>query len=290
MGSLISTLMSKETGGAPSATSSHSVSSDSIPTSKSTGVPEGWQPKTERAGEYTIFDEGAVIEDLRLTNGVLYVRAPNVTLRRVELVSSRIVNDYGRDCFNGLRIEDSTILRGGTDIEMPAISSGGYTATRVKIDGPSEGFRIGEQDSGCGPVLIEDTWMKLAPPDKCDGAEYWHGDGVQAYRGPELTIRDSYINLAQTADCPGNAAFFYPDQENARATVENVVMSGGAFVFRLSMPGSVSGLKILMNSWTYGAVDVANCDEVKWGAGNELVAERDDGTLVPVEPLKCVKG
>ncbi|MDQ7992689.1 MAG: hypothetical protein AAGC63_05785 [Propionicimonas sp.] len=261
---------------------------DPFPTADTTGVPDGWHPAEELTGDLTVWDDGAVLEDLRLTGGTLYVRAANVTLRRVELVDARVVNDYGRDCFNGLRIEDSSFVRADTDLGMPVIQAGGYTLARVKMDGPSEGARVGELALGCGPVLIEDSWLRIAPPERCVADEVdWHGDGVQGYEGPELTVRNTAISLEQVDGCPGTAAFFYPDQGNSRAVVDRVLLSGGGYVFRLGTPGTVDGLKIVDDSWEYAPVDVLDCRRVEWGADNEIVARAQDGSLRAVEPLEC---
>lgn len=262
-----------------------------FPTGETTGVPAGWTPSVRLTGEHTIWDDGAVVQDLRLTDGVLYIRASNVTLRRVELVGARVVNDYGRDCFNGLRIEDSSFVRGEVDLGLPVIQSGGYTLSRVKIDGHSEGVRAGERELGCEPVVIEDSWMHLDPPDGCsEGGVDWHGDGVQGYLGPEVVIRNTSITLAQTPQCQGTAAFFYPDQGNERVVVDGLLLAGGGFVFRLGTPGSVSGLKVVDGSWEFGPVDVLDCGAVEWGAGNEVVTVDADGGTVPVGPLDCASG
>lgn len=260
-----------------------------FPTAGTTGVPNGWVPAKELTGEQTVWDDGAVIEDLRLTNGVLLVRAANVTIRRVEFVGSRVVNDYGRDCFNGLQIEDSSFLRGREDEGQPVVHGGGYTLSRVKIDGPSEGVRITEERLGCDPVLIEDSWIRVEPPENCAAeAIDWHGDGLQGYRGNEVTVRNSAIELVEVAGCSGTAAFFYPDQGNQRATVEHVLLAGGGYVFSLGTPGTVSGLKIMDGSWTYRPVDVLDCSQVEWGTGNEVVALGPDGVLRGVSPLECM--
>lgn len=258
-----------------------------FPTRSTTGVPSGWTPTRQVTGDYVVTQAGQVVEDLRVTNGTLYVRAANVTLRRVEIVSGRIINEYAGRCYNGLNIVDSSILRGSRDHGMPVVESGGYTATRVKIDGPSEGFRIAGGDVGCDPVTIQDSWVKIDTPDGCNSVDYWHGDGVQGYMGVEVTVRNTYINLAETRSCPGTAAFFYPNQFNKRANIENVLLEGGGYVFRLGTPGSVSGLKVVDDSWLYGPVDVADCRSVEWGTGNEIVSVGADGSLRSVARLQC---
>lgn len=272
-----------------SPTPTNSPSLGSFPTRANTGVPAGWTPKTVRTGDYVITQAGAVVEDLRLTNGVLYVRAANVTLRRVELASARIINEYAGRCYSGLRIEDTSILRGSTDLGMPVVESGGYTAVRVKIDGPSEGFRVAGNDVGCGPVTIQDSFVQVDPPDNCvAGRVDWHGDGLQGYMGVEVTVRNSTIILSEVTGCPGTAAFFYPDQGNTRVNIDGLLLAGGGYVFRLGTPGTVSGLKVIDDSWIWGAVDVQDCRQVSWGSGNELVTLNANGTLRSVGSLPCV--
>ncbi|MDQ7992690.1 MAG: hypothetical protein AAGC63_05790, partial [Propionicimonas sp.] len=181
-----------------------------------------------------------------------------------------------------------SILRGSNDDGMPVVEAGGYTAVRVKIDGPTEGFRVGEKSMGCGPVVIQDSWLKIDQPDRCVADKVdWHGDGVQGYQGAELTVKNTYINLAQTSGCLGTAAFFYPDQGNTRATIQDVLLEGGGYVFRLGTPGSVSGLKIVDDSWEWGPVDVSNCGVVTWGSGNAIVTVNADGSLKTVRSLAC---
>lgn len=261
-----------------------------FPTASTTGVPAGWIPTKVVNGDYTLGDDGTVVEDLRVVGGILYVRGNDITLRRVELVGARIVNEYAGTCYSGLRIEDSSIVKGAVDLGMPAIESGGYSATRVKIDGVSEGFRVGGADVGCGPVSIVDSWVRVTPPDDCTDNSSWHGDGLQGYLGVELTIKHSAITLVERPDCTGTSAFFYPDQGNTSAHVDDVLLAGGGYVFRLGTRGSVTNLKIVEDSWDYGPVDVSSCGEVTWGTGNEVVRVGDDGALTSVRALACATG
>lgn len=272
-------------------TADPSQDSKAFPTAATTGVPAGWTPSVRLTGEHTIWDDGAVVQDLRLTDGVLYIRASNVTLRRVELVGARVVNDYGDTCFNGLRIEDSSFIRGSVDLGLPVIQAGGYSLSRVRIEGHSEGVRVGESALGCKPVVIEDSWMRLDPPDNCvQDAVDWHGDGLQGYEGPAVSVKNSSITLAQVEGCAGTAAFFYPDQGNEQVAVDGLLVAGGGFVFRLGTPGTVSGLKVVDGSWDFGPVDVADCAAVEWGGGNEVVTVGEDGTVSAVRPLDCAAG
>lgn len=120
-------------------------------------------------GAFRVSTAGAVIEDIRV-NGSIVVDAPNVTLRRVEVIGGTIENWPGSACNNGLLVDSSTIRRGtrqtATD-DPPALGTGGYTARNVKIDGLREGFRVGGKYGGCGDVVIENSIARVASPDSC---------------------------------------------------------------------------------------------------------------------------
>ena len=57
--------------------------------------------------------------------------------------------------------------------------------------------------------------------------------------------------------CGGTAPFFVPSgQGNTSAEVNGLLVKGGGASFRMGVPGSVRGLKIVDRSWYYSAVDV----------------------------------
>ncbi|MET1132215.1 MAG: DUF4082 domain-containing protein [Aeromicrobium sp.] len=258
-----------------------------FPTSADTGVPKDWEPKQTYTGDLDIDEPGTVLEDVRIVNGVLHVRAPDVTIRRVEFVGSRIDNLHANACNNDLVIEDSSFVRGDTELFQPAVQFGGYTATRVKVIGLSEGLRAGGAEHGCGPVVVEDSYVSIAPADGCPDVE-WHGDGFQANSAAPVTIRDTTILLNHDEGCLGNGAIFHPENSgNQRLTVQDVLVGGGGFSFRLGTPGSVSGLKVVSDSWQYGPSHVTTCDRATWGAGNEIVSVSKDGDISAVAPLSC---
>jgi hypothetical protein len=210
---------------------------------------------------------GSVVEDVRIVGASLLIDAPNVTVRRVEVQGGRIVNDPGSSCRNGLVLEDVSVIRRPgqtTRGDEPAIGPGGYTARRVKIDGLSEGFRVGGRSVGCGPVTIEHSFARIRYPDVCGD---WHGDGVQGYDGPALTIRNTTLEMIETSGCAGTAPFFYPaNQGNTSVTVDRLLVKGSGYPFRLHMPGTVTGLRIVDKSWGYGPIDVTCSAVSKWEA------------------------
>jgi hypothetical protein len=232
---------------------------DQFPNPSTAGTPAGWAPTTTTSQDITLSQDGAVVQDVRLTDGAdITVTGKNVTIRRVELIGGYINNQPGRTpCGNGLLIEDTSVLAGPGDQENgqeAAISYGGYTARNVEINDRSEGFRVSGTSFGCGPVTIENSFERITPPDPCGD---WHGDGIQSYGGGAVTVRNVAIDM-RTSGCYGTAPFFRPSgQENTGpATIDRMLVMGQGYPFRLEMSGSVSGLKIVDGSWIFGPVDV----------------------------------
>lgn len=257
----------------------------SIPSPDGVGVPPTWNPRLEVADDITVHAAGTVIEDVRV-HGSVYIEAPNVTLRRVEIIDGMIYNHYQGSCQNGLLIEDSSILHSSAaagEFGHGAILHGGYTARNVLLDGVSEGFRVGGRSLGCDPVLIEDSYVRVVPPDPCGD---WHGDALQGYDGVALTIIDSVLVFENDETCLGTAPFFYPsDQGNTSVFVDGLLVAGGGYPFRLGMPGTVTNLQIVDRSWGYGP-SLVRCSLVDtWRAW--IVRLSSDGTPVRLRPHQC---
>jgi hypothetical protein len=69
---------------------------DQFPNPATTGTPSGWTPASTRSTDLTVTTDGAVVEDIRFTDGAgIVVRANNVTIRRVDLHGGVITNQYG---------------------------------------------------------------------------------------------------------------------------------------------------------------------------------------------------
>ncbi|MFC8943377.1 hypothetical protein ACFT1B_35400, partial [Streptomyces griseoincarnatus] len=81
------------------------VAAATFPTKSSVGLPAGWEPKQEHTGDLWIRTRGTVVEDLRITGGIVYVAAQDVTLRRVHAVDAFVVNDVNGACGSGLVVE-----------------------------------------------------------------------------------------------------------------------------------------------------------------------------------------
>lgn len=240
-----------------------------VPTPATVGTPPGWTPVTTRSTTLTVSTAGAIVEDIRFTSGAnLIINAANVTVRRVELQGGKIDNRPGNTCFNGLVVEDSSLIprSGQTFADHPngAVGTGGYTARRVEIINYTEGFRAaGKSSGGCGPVTLIDSYVGIVPPQPCGD---WHGDGIQGYDGPALIIRNVNV-LMNEAGCGGTAPFFYPvNQGNTSVDIDRLRVDGGGFSFRNGMPGKVLNLEIVDGSWGYGPIDVRCSVITQWSA------------------------
>ena len=113
------------------------------------------------------------------------------------------------------------------------------------------GFRVGGKNSGgCGPVRIADSFVTVVDPG--GGG---HQDGLQAYDGPAFTIRNTTIDMREAPD--GTAAFFAPaNQGNTSAVVDRLLVMGAGIPFRHTIPGRVTGLKIVDKAWYWAPMDV----------------------------------
>ncbi|TRW43568.1 hypothetical protein [Georgenia yuyongxinii] len=257
-----------------------------FPTRDTSGVPENWRPAQSVRGDYRVDRANAVIEDLRITDGSLLVEAPNVTVRRVEILGGGINNFPGTSCNNGLVIEDTTIKRSSadtTDDQLPAVAYGGYTARRVLIDGLPEGFRVGGRGDGCSSVTIEDSFASVRSPDICTD---WHGDALQGYDGARLQVRNTWLEIVETTGCAGTAAFFYPPgQGNVDVDIDGLRVSGGGYPFRLGTPGVIRDLEIVDESWHFRPIDVACSLVSAWDAS--IITLQADGRSIPVRLQAC---
>ncbi len=237
------------------------------PLSSYAGVPAHWSPRRTYHRDLVVRRAGAVVQDVRVYGDIL-VEAPRVTLRRVDVVGGRIDNNWSTDCMNGLRILRSTVRRAPgqrtSDQDLPAIGTGGYTARRVAVRGVAEGFRVGGRSAGCRHTTIVDSYARVVAPTDCGD---WHGDALQGYDGPALTVRRVALALVERRGCYGTAPFFYPaDQGNTSVSVRGLRVRGGGYPFRLGTPGQVRGLRIVRGSWGYGPYDVACRKLALWRA------------------------
>ena len=254
-----------------------------FPTAETAGLPAGWLPRRSHTGDLWIRTAGTVVEDLRITDGVIHVAAEKVTLRRVHAVGAKVVNDGGDTCGSGLVIEESLFVAGSApthDTDLPVIGNGGFTVRDVVIDGVPEGIRVGAKQ--CGDVVVEHSFVRITPPDVCPD---WHGDGIQGYGGGSVTVRRTWIVMREREDCYGTAPFFYPSgQGNTSLTVEGLLVEGGGYPFRAGTSGTVRDLQVVQDSWGYGPVDVLCSALTSWQAHIVTVSE---GRTTPGPAIEC---
>jgi hypothetical protein len=259
-----------------------------FPTPDTTGVPAGWTPAQVRTSDLEVTQPGTVVQDMLLQNASIIVKAPNVTIRRVDLQGGSITNFNGNPCQGGMVVEDTTIEPPpGQQYSIETegvIEASGYTARRVKIWRRSEGFRS-EED--CGGVRIEDSFAKIViPPGRCD----LHSDGIQGYGGAWTTVVNTTIDFNE-ASC-GTAPYFMPkNQGNTGTTIDRMLVMGGGYPFRNGVPGTVSGLKIVNNSWVFGPIDVACSLLSSWDAAIvTMTADYQVASTVKAQPCNTETG
>jgi uncharacterized membrane protein YgcG len=243
------------------------------PTASCTGVPSGWTPKTTINGDLVITQSGRIVEDYLVT-GIIDVRASNVTIKRTR-VYGKIDNFITNTIYGHLTIEDSEVVlppgQTVSDNYESAIGVSNYTCKRCKVVGRAEGWRVGASSyAGAGNVTIEDSYAKLQVTQaQCDAVDP-HGDGIQGYGGNFATIRHNTIDQRDDP-CP-TAPIFIPDQDNDGANVIDNVLAGGGYSLRLfggSFP-TVTGNKIVANTWGYGPIDV-DCGVIGTWSGNAVI-------------------
>jgi hypothetical protein len=241
-----------------------------FPNPETTGVPHGWVPRHTLAKDLTVTRPGAVVQDIRFTNGAsIVVKADDVTIRRVDLQGGTITNQYGTapaGCGHNMLVEDTTfeqIPGRFTPSDFPVIGEGSYTARRVEVNGRGEGFR----SSDCGFVTLEDNFVsikgaELGTPD-CENV---HSDGVQAYYGKGMDATNNTLILQNY--CGTSAWFVTTDHGNTGTyNIDRLLVSGAGFTFRQGLRGSVTGLRVVNNSWVYGPLDDMVCSVLShWDA------------------------
>ena len=222
-------------------------------------MPAGWVPTQSVSGDYYVRTAGAVVSDLKITNGSIIIQAPNVTLNRIQAIGSYVVNGQSTTCYPNLLVENSTFTQPGTthDSDDPVIQYGSYTAKNIVIDGYPEGLRVSDGGANCGAVSVIDSFIRVKSPTVCGD---WHGDGIQGYGGDKVTVRNTTILMQVTNGCYGTAPFFYPkNQGNTSVDIDGLLVGGSTgYPFRDGMPGTVKNLNVIAGSWVFGPVDV-NC-------------------------------
>jgi hypothetical protein len=138
-----------------------------FPDESTTGVTGGVELRP--SGTVVVQDDGAVVENLSITDGIVEVRANDVTIRNVRITNDQEFIQWGitqETGFRGLVVEDSEIFGNGVQQFASGISNSGGTITvrRVEIHTITDGIMTSHG-------LIEDNYLhspKLFAEDHTD--------------------------------------------------------------------------------------------------------------------------
>lgn len=198
-------------GGGFQANCINAPSSCGYPDATNTGVPAG--VTLTNSGSVTVNTNGAVIQNLNITDGQIVVNANNVTIRNVRITGCTYYPiDYasGR---TGLVIEDTEIAADCPQATA-CMSFSNYTARRVKCSGGSDGFKANSN------VTIEDSYIYgLAVTQDS------HNDGIQSTGGSNVTVRHNTIDT----DTAGVAIQFGSSDTGWLVTNNLIRATGWAF-------------------------------------------------------------
>lgn len=258
-----------------------------FPLPSDVGTPAGWTPTTiinqstpgvippgqpwERY-EWRLSGSTTLVEDTLFDGVQVIATTENVTFRRCEFTSaSNLTFYYFNYNMSGALIENCSFTRGTYADGFEAISGCGYTLKDSLVDGYAEGpHSSGLEYDNAQEVTIDHCYIRIAPYSQADGTPgEWHGDCLQAYYGPGISVTDTVLWVDETMPAGGDtlpegtyveasAGFFYPDQLNSGpVNIDGLVIFGSPIPFRLGKgPATVKDLYIVNNSWKYEAIDV----------------------------------
>ncbi|MFI7701648.1 hypothetical protein [Nonomuraea sp. NPDC049480] len=248
------------------------------PTPACTGAPRGVQLtkvqlNTENVA-FKIVKPGTVLDGVHVP-GHLLIHADDVTIRN-SVIDGDVINSDGPRSFR-FTIVDTTVGTTTKCEPLPAIGYDKYKATRVLVQGHSDGFRVSGDD-----VEIRDSYVKLCsnPGD--------HSDGIQAYNGGKgLLFHHNTVDQRAAKDI--TAPIFLVDEKSEDVVVTDNLVMGGTFSIQVRKAKGrqvVRGNKLVDKSWVYGPVD-SECAKSEW-SGNELVTIDENYRVTSiVGPLVC---
>lgn len=296
-----------------------------FPTPSCVGLPSGWTSTATYTADRIISTDNATVENITMDGAVLYITGDNVTVRNVRFINGAgLSTERNNYCAVNTVVEDSTFSSNGADWLAPGLDGtvemGGYTLRRVHLDGVYEALRVGGRIEGCGPVIVEKSYIHVVYPPECstDPGVDWHGDGIQFYDGNYSSITDSVIwmDIYSPSHCEGTAPYFLADQCNTgspswntttcdsfqpwynntlaahggvMADVNGLIVKGGGYAFRTYLPTKVDDLYIINNSWVFGPRDAA-CGDVTAGWDAHLATLDGNGQPIVGATVACGTG
>jgi hypothetical protein len=145
---------------------------------------------TQHYGDLTITKAGATYDSLDI-HGFVYVKAPNVTIKRsivrggVASGNLGLVNDVTDGATNFV-IEDSELVPEYPSVWLDAIKGWNYTARRIDAHGTVDTAKVYGDN-----VTIEQSWLhdtQYYNSDPNQGGGHTHNDGVQVLGGQNIRI------------------------------------------------------------------------------------------------------
>jgi len=179
------------------------------PDATNTGVPAGTTLTT--SGCITVTTNGAVIQNLSITDCNITVKANNVTIKNTRISGCTYYPiDYDDSLYSGLVIQDSEIASNCTTTTA-CMSFADYTVIRMNCHGAADGFKANSN------VVIQDSYIHdLAVTSSS------HNDGVQSTGGSTVTFKHNTCDLrAGGDDC------FQPGPSDTGWLYTNNLLAGG---------------------------------------------------------------
>lgn len=263
----------------PSASPSHSPSASPSASASPTSSPTASPPTTTPppAGFPNADTTGAPVET-GLPAGPCSLGAQTYVgllfdCDRLEVRSGTVIRNSvirgevkGDPSGTGFVVEDSTIDGGPGCTGAAAIGNSNYTAERVHIRGFNDGARAE------GPnVVVRDSLIEI-----CFSAG-GHADGLQVcpasagcggWQDTSGLVFDHNTVTHPRADSTG--AVFLMGGSSPGAQITDNLMSGFSITLRVHAPATVTGNRIVDDSWLYGPVDCDGAGSLKW-SDNRLV-------------------
>ena len=158
------------------------------PDATNTGVPSG--VSLTNSGSVTVTTDGAVVQNLNITDGQIIIRANNVTIKNTRITTCTYYPiDYPDSSYTGLVVQDTEIYS-TCPSTTAGLSFANFTALRVNIHGSTDGIKANSN------VIIKDSYIHDLAPSSGS-----HNDGVQSTGGSNVTFQHNTCDTSDIGDC-----------------------------------------------------------------------------------------
>ena len=251
----------------------------------------GWKPANAEHHDSTVRDPGgAVVSDVLLQDGAdLIVEAPDVTIRRVKLEGGSI-NNFAGDrtattaCGRATRRSSRAPARIRATTRRACSATAAIPRRRVEIWHRVGGIPRRRQ----GRRAAARSGSRIRSRRSYPAADAATGTGTASRattgRRSRCATRRS-TSTSPVAVAPRRSS--YPSgQGNTSVDIDGLLVKGGGAPFRLGMPGTVSGLRIVNKSWAFCPVDV-NCSALGDWDGEIVEIIPDYQIARGIRPARC---